>query len=172
MHKRCVVSAWLAVALVLVSVACTSNAEPTATSTPQPTHTSEPTPTPMPQAVSIAGPGCPEGFQENQHIGEDLAIGASGVLTLTLGSTPSIPCGWHPPEIGDDAVIRQVDHQSKWPAEGVTPMPGAPGTEIWVFETLGEGESTISLKCVCLNEEGSGEEASGVLVLNVAVKSR
>jgi hypothetical protein len=49
-------------------------------------------------------------------------------------------------------------------------MPGAPGTEIWLFETLKAGESTISLECVCLGEEGSEEKVSGVFVLDVTVK--
>jgi predicted secreted protein len=49
-------------------------------------------------------------------------------------------------------------------------MPGAPGTEIWIFKTLMEGESAISLNCVCLDEEGSEEEVSGTFVLNVTVK--
>ncbi len=49
-------------------------------------------------------------------------------------------------------------------------MPGAPGSEIWGFETLKEGETTISLTCVCLGEEGSGEEISGTFNLHVAVE--
>ncbi len=157
--------------LALISTACTNGLEPTATSTLEPSGSPEPTSTPKAQAVSIAGPACPDSFQENQtaSISKDVQISANHLLTLTLGSTPSIPCGWHAPEISDQTVVHQVEHHSDWPAEGATPMPGAPGTETWVFETLTEGESQIILQCVCLNEEGSEEEISGTFVLNVTV---
>ncbi len=153
--------------IVLVSVACTPGPEPSATPTHKPTSPPEPTPTQMVQELDIAGPDCD--FQ-TQSVSQNVEIGANGSLTLTLGSTPSIACGWQAPEIEDQSVVRQADHQSQWPAEGMTPMPGAPGTEIWVFETLKEGESNISWKCVCLAEEGSQEETSGTFVLQVRVK--
>lgn len=167
MSRRCVISTLSILVVLFVSTACTGSLQPTATSTRAPTTTPEPTFTPLAREVSIRGPDC--NFQ-TEHISQDVEIGATGSLTLTLGSTPSIACGWHSPEISEPAIVRQVDHQSKWPAEGATPMPGAPGTEIWLFETLKAGESTISLECVCLGEEGSEEKVSGVFVLDVTVK--
>lgn len=152
---------------MLVCAACSGDLEPTNTPPPAPTNTPQPTPPPMPQQVSVDGPDCPDSFQESQPADREVEIGVGGSLTLTVGSTPSIPCSWHPPEISEPTVVRQVDHQSQWPAEGATPQPGAPGTEIWVFETLEEGESTITLRCTCLGEEGEGEETQGEFVLNV-----
>lgn len=152
------------VVFLLISASCTG------TSVPVATVTLEPTPTQEVQCVIMEGPACPNGFEESQDISEEVQVSANSTLTLTLGSTPSIPCGWQPPEIGEESIVRQMDHQSKWPAEGVTPMPGAPGTEIWVFETLTEGRSTISLRCMCLGEEGTGEELTGTFSLNVMVR--
>ena len=167
MHKGRVTSTLLILVLILVVMTCTSCLEPTVTPSPEPTDTVPSSPTPAGQAVSISGPDCPDSFQGSEQINRNVEIGANGVLTLTLGSNPSIPCGWQAPQIEDPDVVHQVDHQSRWPAEGVTPMPGAPGTEIWVFEVVGEGESTISFPCICLGEEGAEEEKRGTFMLNV-----
>lgn len=148
----------------------TTPLEPTVTPAPTETPSPEPTNTPLPQDVSVSGARCDRGrFKENRVITKEVAIRANASLTLTVESCPSIPCRWQAPEIDDDAVLRQVDHQSEWPAEGVTPKPGAPGTEIWVFEALEEGACTVSLPCLCLGEEGAEEEQVGMFVLEVSV---
>lgn len=163
MLKRLVLSALF----VLIGVACNASFEPAVTPTPESTNVLEPTPPPGAHGITIVGPDCPDAFQKNQTVTQEMEISAGGAFTLTLGSTPSMPCGWRSPETDDHAVVRQVDHHSQWPAEGVTPQPGAPGTEIWVFEALTEGESTISIHCVCLGEEGEEEKVRGTFLLNV-----
>jgi predicted secreted protein len=90
------------------------------------------------------GPDQGTGGADQQVINRYAAVDAGATITLTLGSTPSMPCGWQTLEISDETVVRQVDRRSKWPAEGVTPMPGAPGVEVWILEAREEGESTRS----------------------------
>jgi len=136
----------------------------------QPTPSPAPTSTPTPRATTIDGPSCPEGFQENQAITDEVAVDASSHMTLTLGFTPSIPCGWQTLEIADVTVLHQLDQTSEWPAEEVTPMPGAPGTEIWVLEPLEQGQTAVTLNCVCLGEEGEDEVLRGRFVLDVTVE--
>ncbi len=136
------------------------------TETPRP----EPTETPTVEGISVKGPACKStDFKDNRVITKEVAIRARAHLTLTVGSSPSIPCEWHSPEIDDDTVLCQVDRQDKWPAEDVTPMPGAPGTKIWVFQALEEGPCTVSLPCSCLGEEGAEMEQVGTFVLKVSV---
>lgn len=130
----------------------------------------EPTATPPAGDVSIAGPACPQGFEEEQLVTREVAVAPSTTVTLTLGSTPSIPCSWQAPEISDDTVLRQAEHTTEWPAEDVTPMPGAPGTDVWVLEALEEGESAWSVECRCLGEEGTGETLRGTFELQVVVE--
>jgi predicted secreted protein len=151
-----------ALALILAGASCSAGF--------QPTPSLEPTSTPLPRATSIEGPSCPEAFQENRVITDEIKVEANSHLTLTLGSTPSIPCGWQALEIDDGNVLEQVTHRSKWPAEGVTPMPGAPGTEVWELEALEAGETTVSLGCTCLGEEGEGQVLRGRFVLDVTVE--
>ena len=151
---------------------------PEPTSTPTATPPQEPTPRPnlaptskpVAQGISVTGPSCGGGdFEENRVITKKVAIRANAFLTLTLGSSPSIPCGWQAPEIDDDNVLRQIDHWSEWPAEGVTPMPGAQGSEIWVFQSLEPGSCTVSLACSCLGEKGSGQKVAGTFILQVSI---
>jgi inhibitor of cysteine peptidase len=165
MHPRYLLLTLATCALMLITSACAEEA------TAVPTPTSQPTQTPRPQPVSLAGPDCPKTFreEEQQQITRETELTVNSTLTLTLGSTPSIPCSWESPEIGDDAVVRQVDHQSKWPAEGATPQPGAPGTEIWAFEALEAGECTISLDCMCLGEQGAETERTGTFTVKLIV---
>lgn len=166
MQKMRLTTTLFALLLLLITVNCAGNGEPTVEPTPEPSQPPTPEPT---LAVAVSGPDCPDSFPEDETevIREEVEIGAGGAITLTLGSTPSIPCGWSEPEIGDPAVVRQVDYQDQWPAEGVTPVPGAPGTEFYLFETTEEGESTITFRCVCLGEEGAEEELRGTFELNV-----
>ncbi len=165
MHPRYLLLTLATCALMLITAACADE------TTAVPTPTDEPTKTPSPQPVSLAGPDCPKTFreQEQQQLTRETELTVNSTLTLTLGSTPSIPCSWKSPEINDDAIVRQVDQQSEWPAEGATPMPGAPGTEIWVFEMLQAGESTISWDCMCLGEQGAEEKLTGTFSLNLTV---
>jgi predicted secreted protein len=155
---------------VLISTACMSQEEALPTSTSEPPDTIAPTRTLTPQPISVAGPHCPKAFREQDQVRRGVQINTNSVLTLTLGATPSMPWGWELPEMGDEAVLHQVDHDSVWPAEGVEPKPGAPGTEIWVFEPHQAGESTVSLTCKGPGEEGSSEEVVGTFVLHVVVQ--
>jgi predicted secreted protein len=150
-----------ALALTLAVVGCNTGFE----ITPSPESTS----TPRPRPTSIEGPSCPEGFEENRVITEEIEVDASSHLTLTLGSTPSIPCGWQTLEIAESSVLRQVTHGKNWPAEGVTPAPGAPGTEVWGLEVLKPGETTVSVACICLGDEGDEDVLRGRFVLDVRI---
>lgn len=170
MHWKHVFRASAALVLVLAGSACAAAPERTSQLTPEPTARPGTTVTSRPEPVSVQGVSCPEAFEDDSAISRELQVAANAVLTLTLGSTPSMPCSWQPPEIEDDTILRQVEHRSEWPAEGATPQPGAPGTEIWVFETLKEGRGKVSLACKCLGEEGGEEETAGVFVLDINVQ--
>lgn len=145
---------------------CAAEPEPTQKPTPIP----ESTDTPVPRDATVSGPSCPEAFQEAEQVSKTAEVAAGAGLTLTLGSTPSMPCGWQALRVADDAVVRQVDHTTKWPAEGVTPAPGAPGEETWVLEALGPGQTTVMLECTCLDETGAEQVSEGTFILEVKVR--
>jgi len=113
---------------------------------------------------------CPESFQEKQKISKKAHLTLGGRMTLKAGSNPSMPCGWDAPDIGNPEVITQIDHDTEWPAEGVTPKPGAPRTEVWIFEARGEGQTVISLPCHCLDDQGEEAQLQGTLEVPIKVK--
>ena len=149
-----------------------STAGPTIEPTIEPTDSPEPTVTPQAQRVSLEGPACPDGFpeQRGQTVNESVEMTVGGTLSLTLGSTPSVPCGWQELEVSDETILRLVEHRTEWPAEGATPMPGAPGVEVWVLRAEEPGEGVVSLECTCLGEEGAGQELVGTFALDVSVQ--
>ncbi len=167
----------LIVALLFFSSACGRGATPRATpSSPgEARPTSSPTPPPhaspthQPEKVPLSGPDCPDGFEQTSNRTREVTLRTGDSLELSVGSTPSIPYHWQPPEIGDSTILQQVAHESKWPAPDVTPMPGAPGLEIWTFEAREAGRSEIRLACIGLTEEGSQEEERGIFVVEVVV---
>lgn len=162
MRTRRILCAVGALTLILAGVSCTAALQPT----PSP----EPTSTPTPRAMTFEGSSCPEDFQDDRTVTRELEISPGSHLTLTLGATPSTPCGWQTLEIGDSTVLEQVAHRRNWPAEGVTPVPGAPGTEVWGLEVLEPGETAVSVACVCLGEEGEEDVLRGRFVLDVTVR--
>jgi predicted secreted protein len=160
----------LAVAALGATVAsCAPTPEPRPRPTEKPTSTSVPTQVPTAEAVSLDGPSCPDSFEEAEVITREIDLASGQTLTISLGSTPSIPCGWRAPEISETEVVTQTEHQSVWPAEGVTPMPGAPGTEVWAFKALKEGRAELSLICACLDEGGDEFLVEGRYVMRVGV---
>ena len=63
---------------------------------------------------------------------ETVRIAAGGEVTLTLCSNPSTGFGWESPRY-DPSALALVGHDVLTPASS---LPGAPGSETWVFRTL------------------------------------
>lgn len=147
--------------------ACASVGEPKS-HTPQP-----PSPTYVPEEEQketiLEGVSCPESFQSKGHIKKNTDLIAEGTLKLQLGSTPSLPT-WGKPKFSQAGVVKQIDQYQKWPAEGVTPAPGAPGKEIWVYQAQEKGKTTLTLPCDCLNEEESQDQLEGRLKVKIQVQ--
>lgn len=171
---RRVLLALTAVALATAVAACGASPEPTPrptlAPTVMPTSPSVPTPVPTAEPMSLDGPTCPDAFEQEETITREFDLVPGQALTISLGSTPSIPCGWRSPQISDSDVLTQTDHQSIWPAEDVTPMPGAPGTEVWAFRALKGGEAELSVACMCLDDDGDESLMEGRYVVRVTVQ--
>ena len=74
----------------------------------------------------------------------EIEIPLNGSLIVTLDSNASTGFHWsQQAQISDQTVLRQTDHKYLPPAGGA---PGAPGKEVWTFEALSEGTSTIFME--------------------------
>jgi len=153
-----------------VTAACRVAPQPMPTFTRSATPTLVPTAVATPEPATVNGTSCPDAFEEARIVTHQVDLTARQVMTLSLGSNPSIPCSWQVPEISDPGVLRQTDHERIWPAEGVTPMPGAPGTEVWVFEATAAGNAEVAIVCTCLDEQGAEQVVEGRLVVDATVE--
>ncbi len=87
-------------------------------------------------------------------------------LIVRLGSNASTGYQWGEAEISDTSVINQADHSFVTPT--ATEVVGAPGTDVWVFDSLKAGSAVIKLS-YSRPWEG-GEQAEYTLTVNVTVK--
>jgi len=84
-------------------------------------------------------------FSQQNYITRQVEVGAGGTLTLTLCSNQTTGFAWsETAQISDQSVLQQTDHRFVSPeAEGVV---GAAGKEVWTFNALKKGTSTVSVE--------------------------
>ena len=108
----------------------------------------EPSPTDMdvsdyPSYTTISIPI--EAFPGQPHIDAVMNAAVGEELTVTLGSNPTTGAQWsEDAEISDESVVRQTSHIFIGP--GIEKPPGTPGREVWTFEALEKGTTTIFME--------------------------
>ncbi len=109
-------------------------------------------------------------FMAQNHIVREVALIPPGSLIVSLGSNPTTGFGWaEAAAISAPSVIEQESHNFVGPqAGGGTPVVGAPGKDVWVFNSLKPGTATISMS-YSRPWEG-GEKDEWTLTINVTVK--
>ena len=120
-------------------------------------------PTPSGAQLEIT---CDE-FAKQNHISQAVDVPVNGVLTVNLCSNQTTGFQWsETAEITDPSVLKQLGHEFVAPEqEGLV---GAAGQEVWRFQALKKGESTISMS-YSRPWEG-GEKGEWTFTLNVTVK--
>ncbi len=148
MKKAIVLSLILVLLLPLLALGCKSE-EPAA-----------------PETIELS---CDD-FAAQNHITRNVELSKSGSLTVSLCSNPTTGFSWgETPEVSAPSVIAQESHNFVEPqVGGDVPIVGAPGKDVWVFNSLEAGTATISMS-YSRPWEG-GEKDVQTLVLNVTVK--
>lgn len=78
-----------------------------------------------------------------KFVTRNVTLAVGDTIKVILGSNASTGYAWTPDaRIGDPAVIKQTSHESVPPTNA---LPGAPGSEIWIFEALKSGATTIAM---------------------------
>ena len=122
-------------------------------------------PTPKQATVNVSW----DDFMKEQHISQEVEVAVDGSLTLSMYSCPSEGRQWsEPAQISDQTVLQQIDHKLVMPEKLATLPPGTPGQEVWTFEALKKGTSTISM--VYTHPWDGEEEPMLTFVLTVVVK--
>lgn len=87
-----------------------------------------------------------DAFQENNHLTDEIALSAGDEFQVILCSNPTTGYEWSADaQIADTEVVRQMTHEFVM-AEDLEnpPPPGTPGVEIWTFNALDPGSTTIT----------------------------
>ena len=152
--KLKLITAGLMVVMALSLLACS------------PAATEEPV-SPAPNKVSVAVT-CDD-FMNQKHISKQFEIQAGGLLTVTLCSNPTTGFQWsEKAQISDATVLKQVGHEFIGPESEPPPPPGTPGQEVWTFEALKTGTSTVSMEYS--RPWAGGEKGEWTFNLTVTVK--
>ena len=107
-------------------------------------------------------------FMNLQHISQEVEVAVGDSFTVTLCSNPTTGFEWESPRITDQTVLEQVGHKFEALEFTDPPKEGAAGKEVWTFQALKEGESTVSMEYSRPWEEG--EEATWTFNLTVTVR--
>lgn len=84
-----------------------------------------------------------EQFSKEAHIVQDATAAVGSTITVTLCSNPTTGFSWgEQAQISDIEVLKQTSHETVAAAD--TGMVGAPGNQVWTFEALKAGSSTVS----------------------------
>jgi len=78
-----------------------------------------------------------------QAIDRELKVTTGDSFTVTLCSNPSTGFEWEEAVVSDQSVLRQAGHEFQAPGSGAP--PGAAGKEVWTFEAVKQGASTVSM---------------------------
>ncbi len=130
------------------------------------TPTPSVSPTPAATTIEIST----DEFTAQNHVVKMVELTLPGSLIVSLGSNPTTGFQWAgSANISDPSVIGQASHNFVEPqASGETPVVGAPGKDVWAFNSLKAGSANISLSYGRPWE--GGEKDVWTLTLNVTVK--
>ena len=109
-------------------------------------------------------------FYENPHLTKSIEVGVGDEIVVNLCSNASTGFQWiEIVDISDPGILEQISHEYISPPEkGEPPPPGTPGSQMWTFKALKEGESVLSFE-YSRNWEG-GEKGAWTYVLTVEVR--
>ena len=85
-------------------------------------------------------------FYKQADISQEIKVPADSSLTVTLCSNPTTGFQWEEAQISDQTVLQQTDRKFVGPESEPPPPPGTPGQEVWTFQSLEKGTSTISVQ--------------------------
>jgi len=114
--------------------------------------------------------GCSSGPMEvavdGSYSGKTIDLGVGGVLLVTLDSNATTGFEWELTKNSNKGVLETVGNKYEAPKE--TGMVGAPGKEVWNFNGLTKGKSTITMEYS--QPWDGGTKAAEAFTLTVNVK--
>jgi inhibitor of cysteine peptidase len=108
-------------------------------------------------------------FTAQKNMVKDIELIRPGSLIVTLGANPTTGFQWGEAEISDTAIVTEASHNYVEPQSGSDePVVGAPGKDVWVFDSTAAGTATIKMSYGRPWEGGEKDEVT--LTINITVK--
>ena len=82
-------------------------------------------------------------FASQNQITKELSVKAGDSFTVTLCSNPTTGFQWESAVISDQSVLTETNHQFVGPED--ENLVGAGGEDVWTFQALKKGTSSISI---------------------------
>jgi len=105
---------------------------------------------------------------DSSFSGNEIKMAIGDSVMVSLVSNPSTGFQWGLAEISDESVMEQVNQEFTLPEHDKPLPPGTPGEEIWTFEAIGSGTSTLSMEYS--RPWDGGEKAVETFVLTIIVE--
>ena len=156
MMKKLVSTIALSMLLVLSLVGCKTEATPE-TNVP-PLHGGQEA-----QMIELSV----DDFSAQNHITRDIELIRPGSLIVSLGANPTTGFEWSDAEISNSAVVSEQSFVYV-PPQTEGSMAGAPGKNVWVFDSQQPGK--LSIKMSYSRPWEGGEKDQWTLTINVEVK--
>ena len=106
-------------------------------------------------------------FAAQSHITKDIKLIRPGSLIVSLGANPTTGFEWSDAEVSDSAVVNEQSFVYV-PPQTEGPIAGAPGKNVWVFDSGQPGTSVIKMG-YSRPWEG-GEKDVWTITINVSVE--
>lgn len=94
-------------------------------------------PVPEPVAVDVS---CDE-FDEQPEQTREITVDGGSTFTVALCANPTTGFQWEDMEVGDPDVLEEVSRDYQAPDSDAL---GASGRDVWAFDALTEGQTTLS----------------------------
>ena len=105
-------------------------------------------------------------FASDQHISQELEVDAGDSFTVALCSNQTTGFQWSESvQIDDETIVEQTNHKFISPEE--QQIVGAAGQEVWTFQALQEGTTTVKMEYSQPWEGGTKAEWTFTLTLVV-----
>ncbi|MFH1651247.1 MAG: protease inhibitor I42 family protein [Chloroflexota bacterium] len=106
-------------------------------------------------------------FRAENHIVRDIELVRPGSLIVSLGANPTTGFEWGDAQISASGVVTEQSRVFV-PPQTEGSMAGAPGKNVWVFDSLAAGTTTVRMGYS--RPWAGGEKDVWTLTLNVTVK--
>ena len=107
-----------------------------------------------------------EEFMASKNVHREIVVSAGTTITVTLGSNPTTGFSWGKAAIANPASLEQTGNQFLAP-EGKG-LVGAPGNQVWTFNALQKGTTTVSMEYS--QPWAGGEKGAWTFELTVTVE--